>query len=178
MGGLLSARANFNDSELMRNELSFCADISKIGIVKMYKRMRLSMQVKLEEVVEEALGISQERQKMFKSLQSSQVDFEADSKQAAVQSYSFPDTFHFEHRVKYENLTRQYLSFYFYEDTAGKKADPVSVYRVALNLLANGPVHHDVALKRIGEGCFSAASKYSCRFHADIKFVQTQQIEI
>ena len=100
-----------------------------------------------------------------------------------LQTYNFPDTFQFEHRVRYEDLAKQYLSFYFYDEgndgtPAGTKKEPLSIYRVALNLLANGPVHHDVSLFRAGGNCFSSGSAYACRFHANIKFVQTQEIEI
>ena len=55
----------------------------------------------------------------------------------------------------------------------------VSVYRVDLALMAIGPVHHTVELKRAANGCFGGqGSQYSARLNIDLKFVQTQQIEV
>ena len=145
--------------------------------------MRASLKVKIEEVIEEnAPGAGQGRVKLFKPLENFQ-DLGECTMRTQLQTYNFPDTLQFEHRVRYEDLAQQYLSFYFYDEgndgtPAGTKKEPLSIYRVALNLLANGPVHHDVSLFRAGGNCFSSGSAYACRFHANIKFVQTQEIEI
>ena len=44
-----------------------------------------------------------------------------------LQTYNFPDTFQFEHRVRYEDLAKQYLSFYLYEE--GNDAAPAGAQK-------------------------------------------------
>ena len=111
------------------SELTFNGKISKIGVVKLFKKvsrthqnkqlfclqMRFNMVIKMEEVVEEMIPGQPEKQKLFRKLDNSQVDFTTSVIPTPQLSYSFSETFNFEHKTKYENLTKQYLSFYFHE---------------------------------------------------------------
>ena len=63
-------------------------------------------------------------------------------------------------------------------DAAPNTDNVVSVYRIDLTLLSLGPVHHAIELKRAATGCFSSGSQYSARLSMDVKFVQTQKIEV
>ena len=76
-------------------------------------------------------------------------------------------------------MRNQYLTLNVIDCDAFPNADSiVSVYRIDLSLLSVGPVHHAVELKRAATGCFSSGSQYSGRLSMDVKFVQTQKIEV
>ena len=87
--------------------------------------MRASFKVNIEEVIEEsAPGAGTGRVKLFKPLENFQ-DLGESTMRTQLQTYNFPDTFQFEHRVRYEDLAKQYLSFYFYEEgNNGNTAGP------------------------------------------------------
>ena len=40
-------------ADVMKKDLTFCGEISKVGIIKLYKRMCFNMVIKIEEVIEE-----------------------------------------------------------------------------------------------------------------------------
>ena len=71
----MSAHAKLIFADTMRNELTFCGELSRLGIIKLYKRMCFNMVIKIEEVVEETVQGQTEKQKMFRSLENSNIDF-------------------------------------------------------------------------------------------------------
>ena len=64
--------------------------------------------------------------KLFKALENCQ-DLGESLMRTQLQTYNFPDTFQFEHRVRYEDLAKQYLSFYLYEE--GNDAAPAGAQK-------------------------------------------------
>ena len=95
---------------------------------------------------------------------------------------------HFEHKVLYKDLSRQFLAIYLLDaDTLQQPLGPnsavpsskvISVYRIDLELLAIGPVHHSIELMRKGTGFSASSSQFCAKLTVDLKFVQTQKIEI
>ena len=79
--------------------------------------------------------------------------------------------------VNTQDMRRQFLSVYLLQINDGI-SEVVSVYRINLALIAVGPVHHSIELKRVATGCLVKGSQYSARLNLDVKFVQTQRVEI
>ena len=95
MNGPLGGHALLNDSTLMQKQLEFTGVISKIAIVKLFKRMRFSVQIKIEEAV--PCGTNGKRYKPIETSLSCATQVVSEAKQ----SHTFPDTIHFDHRVRY-----------------------------------------------------------------------------
>ena len=94
---------------------------------------------------------------------------------------------HFEHKVLYKDLSRQFLAIYLLDadtlqppgpNSAVQSTKVVSVYRIDLELLAIGPVHHSIELMRKGTGFSASSPQFCAKLTVDLKFVQTQKIEI
>ena len=52
-GGPLKAEPKIIFSDMIKSELSFCGEISRITVVKLFKPMTLNIVIKMEEIVEE-----------------------------------------------------------------------------------------------------------------------------
>lgn len=121
---------------------------------------------------------------MYRALKASPLSHETQATELPLSDVAFSDAVQFEHHALYSDLGNQFLSVYLLDIDAqeagptGLQAKVVAVYRIDLELLAIGPVHHSIELKRQGTGCNASTSLYCAKLSLDIKFVQTQQIEI
>ena len=170
-------------SVMLRNPLEFKGSISRVSIVKLFKKMRFKVRIRLEEEVKTSVPATKPGEKdvikiSYRPLANSELSHDTEVTESLMQDKVFPDLIQFSHKVSYRDLSKQFLSFYLLDANSPQaspldEAEVVSVYRIDLELLAIGPVHHSIDLKRQVTGAFSKSSQFSAKLVVDVKFVQT-----
>ena len=107
-----SSATLLNDAVLMQKKLEFTGVISKIAISELFKKVNIQVEIKIEERTEEpTINPGQpNKRKIYKPIATSLSH--STQKTEPLQMHSFLDTIYFDHRVSYQDMRNQFLSFY------------------------------------------------------------------